>query len=115
MRVLNAVGLPVLWGILCGLLAGVDAVAYIVLLGLGMLGAFGAGRQHTGTGAGALRGVAAGLMFGSCILAGHALSGATANVLPDPQTLQIAFAGAVATVLGATGGFSRAHRSEAST
>lgn len=112
MRAINAVALPVLWGMLCGLFAGVDAIAYLVLLALSMLGAFGAGRQHAGAGAGALRGLAAGLMFGASILAGHALSGAATNVLPHPETLQLAFAGAIATVLGATGGFSRTHWSE---
>ncbi len=106
-QVVNAVALPVLWGLLCGLVAGVDAVAYAVLVALSVFGAFGAGRQHAGAGAGALRGLAAGLIFSACVLVGHAISGLATDVLPHPAVLQLAFAAMIATTLGGTGGFSR--------
>lgn len=106
-RILNAVMPPVAWGILCGLLSGVDSLAYAIGLALSLIGAFGAGRQHLGARAGALRGLAVGATFGASVLAGNALGGGAAEMLPDPRFLQVAFAATIASGIAAIGGLTR--------
>jgi hypothetical protein len=107
-RFFNAVATPILWGLWCGLLAGISPLGYGAALLLSLAGAFGAGRQHHGLIAGVLRGLAAGVTFGVSVLVGHALGGAGASTLPHPEALQVLFAGTAASVLAGVGGVTRA-------
>lgn len=104
-RALN-MAVPLVWGLLCGLLSGVDRAAFTIGLAASVIGAFGAGRQQLGAGAGLLRGVFAGTLFGVSVLAGHAILG-SGSLLLHPVWLQIVFTAVVGGTFAACGGWSR--------
>jgi len=110
-RALNIVAPPLVWGLLCGLLSGVNRSAYLVGLALSISGAFGAGRQQLGAGAGAIRGAIAGTIFGAFVLAGHALAGG-GSMLLHPESLQVVFTATIAATFAAGGGWSRRRAEE---
>jgi hypothetical protein len=105
-RALNVALPPLVWGLLCGLLSGVDRVAFTIGIAFSVLGAFGAGRQQLGVGPGLLRGLFAGTLFGASVLAGHALVGSS-SLLFHPAWLQVVFTAAVGACFAAWGGWSR--------
>lgn len=104
-RALNVVLPPLAWGLLCGLLSGVNRAAFTVGIALSVLGAFGAGRQQLGVGSGLLRGLFAGTSFGVAVLVGHAMVGTGELLFPAWE--QVAFTAAMGACFAAGGGWSR--------
>lgn len=103
-----AVVLPAAYGALTGYFLGVSEVTYLVLSIIGVLGGIGAGFDHLGAGAGARRGVLAGLIFGSSILIAHEIHGAEPEAeLPDPQILLVVLTTGLGAAFGALGGWLR--------
>ena len=101
--------LPVAFGAITGYFLGVSEVTYLVLSILGVLGGIGAGYDHVGAKAGALRGVIAGSLFGASILVAHEIHGAEPKAhLPEPHILLVVLTTALAVAFGALGGWLRA-------
>ena len=92
-RAWEAVGAPVVWGIVCGLLLPVSAALYLAGSAIGILGGIGAGAQHDTRRDALRRGALGGTLFGLAILLGYELSGGSgAEVhLPEPAILLLAF------------------------
>jgi hypothetical protein len=104
-QILLAVVLPIAYGALTGYFLGVSEVTYLVLSILGVLGGVGAGFDHLGAGAGAKRGLVAGVLFGGSILIAHEIHGAEADAhLPDPAIALVAITTALGGAFGALGG-----------
>lgn len=100
-----AIALPAVYGAITGYFLGVSEVTYFVLSIIGVLGGIGAGFDHLGAGAGAKRGIVAGLVFGGSILIAHEIHGADAEAhLPDPAILLVAVTTALGCLFGALGG-----------
>ncbi len=107
-QVLLAVILPATYGAVTGYFLGVSEGTYLVLSILGVLGGIGAGFDHLGAREGALRGVLAGLIFGSSILIAHEIHGATAKAhLPEPAILLVVLTTLLGAAFGALGGYWR--------
>ena len=107
-QILLAVVVPALFGALTGYFLGVSEATYLVLSIIGIVGGVGAGFDHVGPGAGAKRGVLAGLIFGSAILIAHEVHGAEAKAeLPEPHVLLIVLTTALGATFGALGGWLR--------
>lgn len=101
-------GGPVIFGAICGLLLDWAAAPYLIASIISVGGGFFAGFEHAGWRGGALRGVVGGLLFGSSILAAHAINGGDASVkLPDPHAVLVVFTALFGTILGALGGRAR--------
>ena len=97
--------LPAAFGALTGYFLGVSEGTYLVLSLIGVLGGIGAGFDHLGAGAGARRGVFAGLIFGASILIAHEIHGAEAEAeLPNPEVLLVVITAALGAAFGALGG-----------
>jgi threonine/homoserine/homoserine lactone efflux protein len=92
-RIAEAIGAPVGWGIVCGLLLAASAPLYIVGALIGVLGGIAGGAQHATLRDAIARAATGGTLFGLAILLGFELSGGEgAEVeLPHPPILLIAF------------------------
>jgi hypothetical protein len=107
-QVLLAVVVPALYGALTGVFLGISEPVYLVLSLIGILGGVGAGFDHFGARAGALRGIVAGSVFGACILIAHEIHGEEAKAhLPEPAILLVAITTGLAVPLAALGGWLR--------
>jgi hypothetical protein len=96
---------PAAFGALAGWLLGVNDVAYLVVSVLAIGGGYFAGREHSGAGEGALRGLLGGALFGSFILLAHEATGEEPTVeLPHPEILLVAITTVFGVGLGAMGG-----------
>ena len=99
---------PIVYGAVTGYFLGVSEGTYLVLTAIGVLGGIGAGFDHLGAGAGARRGVLAGLLFGGSILIAHEIHGADAKAdLPDPGVLLVVITTLLGAAFGAVGGWLR--------
>lgn len=81
--------MPVVWGVVCGLLLAWSAPAYLVGTAFGILGGIAAGAQHATVREAMVRALVGGTLFGLAILLGFELTGdeeATVE-LPDPAIL----------------------------
>jgi hypothetical protein len=108
LQILLAGVVPVLYGAVTGYFLGVSEGTYLVLSIIGILGGIGAGFDHLGAGAGARRGLLAGLLFGGAILVAHQIHGADAKAdLPDPEVLLIVITTLLGAAFGAIGGWLR--------
>jgi hypothetical protein len=108
LRILLAGVVPVVDGALTGYFLGVSEGAYLVLSLIGILGGIGAGFDHLGARAGALRGIGAGLLFGGAILIAHEIHGADAKAnLPHPGVLLVVITALLGAAFGAVGGWLR--------
>ena len=108
LQIFLAIILPAAYGALTGYVLGVSEGTYLVLSIIGILGGIGAGFDHLGAKAGAMRGVLAGLIFGSSILIAHEIHGADAEAdLPDPEVILVAVTTALGAAFGALGGLLR--------
>src|SRR6266852_2006255 len=86
LQVVSAIVLPIVFGLICGIVLGVNGALYGVLSVLAILGGIGAGYEHPDAVEGAARGIAGGMLFGTFILFGHAVAGTHAKAaLPDPH------------------------------
>lgn len=112
-QILLAGVLPAAFGAVTGYFLGVSEGTYLVLSVIGVVGGIGAGFDHMGAGAGARRGVIAGLIFGGSILVAHQIHGAEAKAeLPDPELLLVVVTTALGAAFGALGGRLRQRASE---
>jgi hypothetical protein len=103
-RLVLAGVVPISFGLLCGALLGSSGPLFLVLQVVGIAGGYWAGLEHARPRSGFLRGITGGLLFGSSILAGHALEGGAAHgLLPDPQALQVAITTTSGALLGLLG------------
>lgn len=103
-RVLLVGVIPLVFGIVVGLVADVSSIVYWLLNVLAVLGAVLAGLEMETPKAGALRGLIAGLIFGLGILAGAAIGGDIASGVPALNAgtpVVTAIAGALLGALGA--------------
>jgi hypothetical protein len=101
---------PAIFGLITGIMAGVSAPIYLLLSVLGIGGGFFAGLEHRYTSEGLLRGIAGGLLFGTFILLGRAVTGLDdkADIPPAPVLLIITTG--LGAALGAWGASRRAKR-----
>jgi hypothetical protein len=107
MALLAAV-VPAAFGALCGWVLGKNEIAYLVLSGIALVGAYIAGREHLNRWEAALRGAVAGAFFGGFILLVHDATGDPAKAdLPDPEILLVAVTVGVSIVAGAFGASDR--------
>jgi hypothetical protein len=107
-QVLLAVIVPSVYGAVTGIFLGISEPVYLVLALAGILGALGAGLEHRGAAAGALRGFVAGAIFGGAILIAHEISGADPErELPDPPIVLLVVTIVPGIVFAALGGWVR--------
>ena len=105
LQILLAGVVPVVYGAVTGYFLGVSEGTYLVLSLIGVLGGIGAGFDHLGAGAGARRGILAGLLFGGSILIAHEIHGADAKAdLPDPAIVLVVITTLLGAAFGAIGG-----------
>jgi hypothetical protein len=108
LQVFLAIILPAAYGAVTGYFLGVSEGTYLVLSIIGILGGIGAGFDHLGAREGAMRGVLAGLIFGSSILIAHEIHGAEAEAhLPEPAILLVVLTTLLGAAFGALGGYLR--------
>ena len=109
-RVLLAVAVPALLGVVAGVMLGVSEPVYVVFALLGIAGAYLAGLEHDGARAGLLRGILGGSLFGLWILIAHGLffDAAPKAHIPDPAVIHVAITTAFGAAFGALGGRRRA-------
>ena len=99
---------PSAFGAVVGLFLGISEIVYIVLSILGIAGGYLAGKEHIGASEGATRGFTGGILFGTFILAGHALTGMERKAhLPEPEILLVVITTVFGIGLGALGGRAR--------
>ena len=112
LQVILAIVVPSVFGIITGIFLGVSEIVYLVLSVLGIAGGYMAGKEHIGASDGAVRGFTGGILFGTFILAAHALTGLERKAhLPEPEILLVVITTVFGIGLGALGGRSR-QRSE---
>jgi hypothetical protein len=108
LQLILALVVPAVFGIVTGIFLGVSEIVYLVLSVLGIGGGYMAGKEHIGASDGAIRGFTGGILFGTFILAAHALSGLERKAhLPEPEILLVVITTVFGIVLGALGGRSR--------
>ena len=108
LQLVLAVVVPSVFGAVTGIFLGVSAIVYLVLSVLGIGGGYMAGKEHLGAAEGATRGFTGGILFGTFILASHALTGLDQKVhLPEPEILLVVITTLAGILLGALGGRSR--------
>ena len=92
-RAWEAIGAPVGWGIVCGLLLAVSAPIYLIATLVGVLGGISGGTQHATLREALIRAAVGGTLFGLAILLGYEIGGGEdAKVkLPEPAILLVAF------------------------
>ena len=107
-QMIIAIVVPSVFGIVTGVFLGISEVIYLLLSVLGIAGGYMAGKEHVGAREGALRGFTGGILFGTFILAAHALTGLERKAnLPEPEILLVVITTVFGIGLGALGGRSR--------
>jgi hypothetical protein len=108
LQLILALVVPAVFGVVVGIVLGVSEIGYIILSLLGIGGGYMAGKEHVGSSEGATRGFTGGILFGTFILAGHALTGLERKAhLPEPEILLVVITTVAGIILGALGGRSR--------
>jgi hypothetical protein len=92
-RFFDALILPSVFGLLCGLALGVSGALYLVGVIIALFGGIGGGAQYARRSDALVRGLVAGALFGAFILLGFELGGEDeAKVdLPDPHVVLLVF------------------------
>src|SRR4051812_22305790 len=107
-QILVAVGGPVIAGIICGIVLGIDETAYTILTLVLVIGGVMGGYEHDSADEGAVRGLCSGVVFGTLIVATSAVSGMHPEAkLPDPPGFLPVITGIITLFLGALGGWLR--------
>ena len=107
-QMIIAIVVPSVFGIVTGVFLGISEVIYLLLSVLGIAGGYMAGKEHVGAREGALRGFTGGILFGTFILAAHAMTGLERKAnLPEPEILLVVITTVFGIGLGALGGRSR--------
>jgi hypothetical protein len=102
---------PIVFGVITGVMLGKSEPVYVALTLLGIAGGFVAGMEHEGALEGFYRGLLGGLLFGTAILVTNGvLDGEPKAHLPDPEVLLVVITGAFGAGLGALGGWMRLRR-----
>ncbi len=115
LQVILAIVVPAVFGVIVGVLLGISEVVYVLGTLLGIPGAYMAGKEHVGAEEGALRGFAGGILFGTFILAAHAITGMERKAhLPEPEIVLVLITTVVGVALGALGGRARARHEDRS-
>ena len=105
------VAVPIIFGVITGIVLGKSEPIYLVLSVLGIAGGYVAGLEHESALEGFYRGLLGGLLFGTAILVANGLADEEPKAhLPDPETLLIVITGAFGAGLGALGGWMRARK-----
>ena len=108
LQLILALVVPAVFGVVTGIVLGISEIGYLILSILGIGGGYMAGKEHIGASEGATRGFTGGILFGTFILAGHALTGLERKAhLPEPEILLVVITTVFGIVLGALGGRSR--------
>ena len=108
-QLILALVVPAVFGLITGVILGLSEIGYLILSLLGIAGGYLAGKEHIGAQEGALRGFTGGILFGTFILAGHAVTGLEQKAhLPHPEILLVVITTAFGVGLGALGGRARA-------
>ena len=108
LQLILALVVPAVLGIVTGILLGISEIAYLVLSVLAIGGGYFAGKEHIGASEGATRGFTGGILFGTFILAAHALTGLERKAhLPEPEILLVVITTVFGIGLGALGGRAR--------
>jgi hypothetical protein len=94
---------PAVYGLIVGVMAGVSEALYLLLSLLGLAGAYFAGLEHKYPEEGLLRGAAAGLLFGTFILLGRAITGLEDKADIPPGIVLIFITTVVSAIGGAIG------------
>jgi len=107
-QILVAVGGPVIAGIICGIVLGINGTAYTILTLVLVIGGVAGGYEHPNADEGSVRGLCSGLVFGACIVATSAVSGMAPDAkLPHPPGFLPVLTGIITMLLGAFGGWLR--------
>jgi Na+(H+)/acetate symporter ActP len=107
-QIVVAVGGPVIAGIVCGIVLGIDGTAYTILTLLLVIGGIAGGYEHPNADEGAIRGLCSGLVFGTFIVATSAVTGVHPEAkLPHPPGVLPIVTGIITIFLGALGGWLR--------
>ncbi len=107
-QLILALVVPSVFGAITGIFLGVSEIVYLVLSILGIGGGYMAGKEHIGASEGATRGFTGGILFGTFILAAHAVTGLERKAhLPEPEILLVVITTVFGIVLGALGGRAR--------
>lgn len=110
-QLILALVVPSVFGVVTGIFLGISEIIYLLLSILGIAGGYLAGKEHIGASEGALRGFTGGILFGTFILAAHALTGLERKAhLPEPEILLVVITTVFGIGLGALGGRARAKR-----
>jgi hypothetical protein len=114
LQVAGGIVVPVIFGILCGIVLGWSEVVYYVMAGpIAILGGFLAGTEHRATDEGLVRGAIGGLIFGSFVLIGHEIANNAPKAhLPDPQGGLVFATTLFGAILGALGAYWRSRQPE---
>ena len=107
-QLILALVVPAAFGVITGIFLGVSEGIYLLLSILGIGGGYMAGKEHIGAREGALRGFTGGILFGTFILAAHAITGLDRHAhLPEPEILLVVITTVFGIGLGALGGRAR--------
>jgi len=102
LQAVDALGLPLTWGLVCGVALDYSAVAYFIGCGIAAAGGLSAGLQHPRITGALARGLTGGTVFALSILLGHALAGShPTGALPHPEALQLPLSIVPGMLLGA--------------
>lgn len=108
-QIVLAIVVPAIFGIVTGVVLGLSEIGYLILNVLGIGGGYFAGKEHVGAEEGVLRGFTGGILFGTFILAAHAVTGMERKAhLPEPEILLVVITTVAGMILGALGGRARA-------
>jgi hypothetical protein len=101
---------PALFGLVVGVFAGISGPIYLLLSLLGIVGAYLAGLEHKYVEEGVLRGAAAGLLFGTFVLLGRALTGLDDKAHIPPGIVLVILATAISALAAGFGAQRRGKR-----
>jgi len=111
-QIVLAAVLPILFGVVCGVLLGESGLWFQIVVNAGGLGGVNAGFEHDGWRGGLLRGAIGGPLFAIALIATHEARGVPAQAdLPVALPLMVIFYAAMGMPLGALGGWLRRRRS----
>ena len=105
LQVLGGIVVPVVFGVLSGIVLGWSEILYLVMAGpLAIAGGFVAGTEHRAVDEAVVRGAIGGLVYGSFILIGHEIANNAPKAdLPDPQATLVFVTTLGGVILGALG------------
>jgi hypothetical protein len=105
LQVLGGIVVPVVFGVLSGIVLGWSEILYLVMAGpLAIAGGLVAGTEHRAVDEAVVRGAIGGLVYGSFILIGHEIANNAPKAdLPDPQAGLVFVTTLGGVILGALG------------